>query len=115
MCSLFIVASALPLVFWLHQPDQLILSNPLPRPAARALFSLRLHSVSLAFRLCAPAPVVGDCMMMRESGNGSVMIDVIDVRTTTNRTFFALPFLLGVLCWLCTLCRVTPAYLCVSL
>ena len=37
----------------LQQPDQLILSNTLPRPAARALFSLRLHSVSIAFRLCA--------------------------------------------------------------
>jgi len=36
-----------------QQPDQLILSNTLPRPAARALFSLRLHSVSIAFRLCA--------------------------------------------------------------
>ena len=36
-----------------HQADQLILSNTLPRPAARALFSLRLHSVSIAFRLCA--------------------------------------------------------------
>jgi len=37
----------------LQQPDRLILSNTLPRPAARALFSLRLHSVSIAFRLCA--------------------------------------------------------------
>ena len=39
----------------LQQPDQLIFSNSntLPRPAARALFSLRLHSVSIAFRLCA--------------------------------------------------------------
>ena len=37
----------------LQQPDQLIVSNTLPRPAARALFSLRLHSVSIAFRLCA--------------------------------------------------------------
>ena len=39
----------------LQQPDQLIviLSITLPRPAARALFSLRLHSVSIAFRLYA--------------------------------------------------------------
>ena len=59
----------------LQQPDQLILSNTLPRPAARALFSLRLHSVSLPFRLCAPTPVVGDGMMMRELDKGSVMSD----------------------------------------
>ena len=52
----------------LQQPNQRILSNTLPRPAARALFSLRLHSVSLAFRLCAPAPVVGDGGVARVSG-----------------------------------------------
>ena len=98
MCSLFIVASALPLVFWLHQPDQLILSNPLPRPAARALFSLRLHSVSLAFRLCAPAPVVGDGgvarVSVRESGKGSPCD--VDTATTALFHFFALPFIGGV-------------------
>jgi len=48
--------------------DQLILSNTLPRPAARALFSLHLHRVSFAFRLCAPAPVVGDGGVARVSG-----------------------------------------------
>ena len=43
----------------LQQPDQRILSNTLPRPAARALFSLHLPSVSLASRFCAPAPADG--------------------------------------------------------
>ena len=43
----------------LQQPDQLLLSNTLPRPAARGLFTLHLHSVSLASRFCAPARADG--------------------------------------------------------
>ena len=43
----------------LQQPDQRILSNTLPCPAARALLSLRLHKVSLASRFGALAPADG--------------------------------------------------------
>jgi len=114
-----------------EQPDQLILSNTLPRPAARALFSLRLHSVSLAFRLCAQhqssataASIRRDIcrgslalwpryhryVHVRESGKSSRDDVVLSTPPPLLQIphFFALPFVGGVV--LAVPCRVPQNY-----
>ena len=77
-----------------EQPDQLILSNTLPR-----------HSVSLAFRLCAPAPVVGDGGVARVSGVSAgirqrFLVMMFEPPPYDVDTTFLRYHLLGVLGWL---------------